>query len=159
MSWASDLARFERRIRFSVLDDSQATAEKMLARLEGQLRTEGARNIRRQGDVITFSGQFFRLRLTARFLGITDAGFIRVTADGGQLVVDYCLSFLWILTYCLLISFILLFLLMSIPANLQSYLIVFGTFWATVLIFNVFFPLLSISSFIQRALFDIYQKP
>jgi hypothetical protein len=93
---------FDGQIKFPVSDDSVVTKEKMLEHSEKQLKIERARNILRKGNILTFSGRIFRFKITANFLSVTDAGFIRVTENENQLIVDYRLSFWVIFIYCVL---------------------------------------------------------
>ena len=97
---------FDGQIKFPVSDGSVVTKEKMLEHIEKQMKIERARTILRKGNILTFSGRIFRLRVTAKFLSVTDARFIRVTENENLLDVDYRLSFWAIFIYYVVMSLI-----------------------------------------------------
>ena len=159
MGWTSNFMRFNGQVKFPLLGDAQFAQEKMLNQLEKQLKIEWAREINRHGDVITFTGNFFRFfKFHAQFLSIIDAGFIRVTTSEGSLIVDYRLSFLWIFWYCFFMSFIWLAMTVGISDNLFQVLILNGIWWALVFWGNVFSPLFSMRLFIRKVYSDLYEK-
>lgn len=159
MSWSSSFMRFSGQVKLPLLGDAQFAQEKVLNQLEQQLRLEWARKIERRGDFVIFTGNFFRFfKWHAGFLTVIDAGFLRVTINERNLIVDYRLSFLWIFWYCFFMSFIWLAITNGVSENIMPVLILNGIYWALVFWANIFWPLISMRLFIRRVYSDLYEK-
>ncbi len=142
--------------KFPLFDLPEMEKEKMLFYLEKQLKYEWARNVIRQGDLVSFSGNAFTFARTRHFIQVGDGGFIRVTTEGGKLIVMYRVSFVWIFFLYLAGSLFLALILIKDSLVMNTLLSVLALLCTTVGI-NIFFSLVSLAMFIERT-FDAFMK-
>lgn len=142
--------------RFPILTSPEADQERLLFYLEKQLKYEGAPQVTRHGDLVTFSGILFTFTHVRSFLAGGGRGFVRVTIEDQKLNVTYRLSFFGMLILLMVGSLLLIFGFIFNTLPIKSVLYMFLAFYFFIG-FNIFIPLVSFALFIEKT-FDSFMK-
>jgi hypothetical protein len=116
---------------FEIVAVEYRTIEILLQRLEQKLRRARARNVRRNGNKVSFKGGFFRIAGNWNVLNPVSSGEIEIV-PGNPAVVKYRFSFVQLLVFVTVVA-----------ASCMIFLVSIGAIWAAL----IFPPMIWLSMF------------